>query len=167
MAIGPRVAQLRQASLDAISTLSAERANLLTDFYCQDGPRTSVPVQRALSFRYLLERKAIRIYDGELIVGEKGSGAKAAPTFPELCCHSLSDLAILDGREKIPFKVSTADQELYEQKIIPFWRGKSMRELIFDEMTPEWLAAYEAGIFTEFMEQRAPGHTGARRQDLP
>ena len=26
-------------------------------------------------------------------------------------------------------------------------------------MTPEWMAAYDAGIFTEFMEQRAPGHT--------
>jgi pyruvate formate-lyase/glycerol dehydratase family glycyl radical enzyme len=159
MAISPRVAKLRQASLAAIATLSAERADLLTDFYCQDGPRTSIPVQRALSFRYLLERKAIRIDDGELIVGEKGPAAKAAPTFPELCCHSMSDLTILDGREKIPFRVSAADRELYERKIIPYWRGKSMRELIFSEMTPEWLAAYEAGIFTEFMEQRAPGHT--------
>jgi len=26
-------------------------------------------------------------------------------------------------------------------------------------MTPEWKDAYEAGIFTEFMEQRTPGHT--------
>jgi formate C-acetyltransferase len=34
-----------------------------------------------------------------------------------------------------------------------------MRERIFASMTPEWLAAYQAGIFTEFMEQRAPGHT--------
>jgi formate C-acetyltransferase len=34
-----------------------------------------------------------------------------------------------------------------------------MRELLLNEMTDEWKAAYEAGIFTEFMEQRAPGHT--------
>ena len=34
-----------------------------------------------------------------------------------------------------------------------------MRDLLFQEMTEEWKAAYEAGIFTEFMEQRAPGHT--------
>ena len=34
-----------------------------------------------------------------------------------------------------------------------------MRDLLFAEMTPEWKAAYEAGVFTEFMEQRAPGHT--------
>ncbi|MGD8239969.1 MAG: glycyl radical protein, partial [Armatimonadota bacterium] len=48
---------------------------------------------------------------------------------------------------------------LYEKDIIPFWRGRTMRERIFAEMTPEWHDAYEAGIFTEFMEQRAPGHT--------
>ena len=34
-----------------------------------------------------------------------------------------------------------------------------MRDLIFAEMTPEWKDAYEVGMFTEFMEQRAPGHT--------
>jgi pyruvate formate-lyase/glycerol dehydratase family glycyl radical enzyme len=34
-----------------------------------------------------------------------------------------------------------------------------MRERILQEMTPEWVAAYEAGVFTEFMEQRSPGHT--------
>ena len=43
---------------------------------------------------------------------------------------------------------------------IPGMRGiLTMRERIFQEMTPEWHAAYEAGIFTEFMEQRSPGHT--------
>jgi pyruvate formate-lyase/glycerol dehydratase family glycyl radical enzyme len=26
-------------------------------------------------------------------------------------------------------------------------------------MSPAWLAAYQAGVFTEFMEQRSPGHT--------
>ncbi|MEZ5000007.1 MAG: pyruvate formate lyase family protein [Bacteroidales bacterium] len=29
----------------------------------------------------------------------------------------------------------------------------------WETMTPEWLMAYKAGVFTEFQEQRAPGHT--------
>ena len=99
------------------------------------------------------------INPGELIVGEKGPEPKAAPTYPELCCHSISDLEILDSRPKIPFKVAPATIDLYRSEIIDFWQGKSMRELIFEQMTPEWKDAYEAGIFTEFMEQRAPGHT--------
>lgn len=159
MSISPRVARLRRQSLEAIPTLSAERARLMTEFYQQDLGLISVPVRRALAFQYLMEHKTICINDGELIVGEKGPAPAAAPTFPELCCHSLSDLDILDTREKIPFKVSAETRRLYAEQIIPFWRGKSMRDLIFREMTDEWKAAYEAGIFTEFMEQRAPGHT--------
>ncbi|WP_075075104.1 trans-4-hydroxy-L-proline dehydratase [Longilinea arvoryzae] len=154
-----RVAHLRRQSLDARPTLSAERAELMTDFYHQQSGLLSAPVLRALSFEYLMEHKTLYIGAGELIVGEKGPAPKATPTYPELCCHSLQDLDILDTREKTAFAVSPQVRQLYAEKIIPFWRGKSMRERLFDEMTPEWIAAYEAGIFTEFMEQRAPGHT--------
>jgi len=159
MTMSERVARLRQQSLEARPTLSSERAELLTEFYQQDIGLVSAPVRRALAFRYLMENKAICFNEGELIVGEKGPAPKAAPTYPELCCHSLDDLDILNSREKTSFAVSPQVRQVYEETIIPFWRGKTMRELIFREMTEEWKAAYEAGIFTEFMEQRSPGHT--------
>jgi trans-4-hydroxy-L-proline dehydratase len=159
MPITPRVAELRQQSLDAIPTISTERAELMTAFYRQHQGRESTAVFRAQSFAYLMEHKTICINPDELIVGEKGPAPKATPTYPELCCHSISDLEILNAREKIPFKVSPTSREIYADEVIPFWKGRTMRERIFAEMTPEWKAAYEAGIFTEFMEQRAPGHT--------
>jgi pyruvate formate-lyase/glycerol dehydratase family glycyl radical enzyme len=159
MAMTYRVARLRQQSLDASATLSAERAMLVTQFYQGDRLLASVPVRRALAFQHLLENKTIGISAGELIVGEKGPIAKASPTYPELCCHTVEDLRILDSREKIPFAVSPEAREAYVDTVIPFWRGRSMRDLIFREMTDEWQAAYEAGVFTEFMEQRSPGHT--------
>jgi len=159
MAMSERVALLRQQSLDVEPTISPERAELLTEFHQQHRGLVSAPVQRALFFQYLMEHKTICINEGELIVGEKGPSPKAAPTYPELCCHSLADLDILSSREKIPFAVSLQARQAYEETIIPFWQGKSMRDLIFREMTEEWKAAYEAGIFTEFMEQRSPGHT--------
>jgi len=159
MSMSHRVARLRQQSLDAIPTLSPERAELMTEFYKQDLGPVSAPVRRALAFKYLMEHKTICINDGELIVGEKGPAPKATPTYPELCCHSLQDLDILNSREKIPFAVSPQTRKFYQETAIPFWQGKSMRDLIFREMTDEWKAAYEAGVFTEFMEQRSPGHT--------
>jgi len=159
MSMGERVARLRKESLDAKPTISTERAELVTEFYQQNTRLMSAPMQRALAFQYLMEHKTITIGPGELIVGEKGPAPKATPTYPELCCHSLQDLDILDSREKIPFAVSPQARQVYQDKIIPFWKNKSMRDLLFQEMTKEWQAAYEAGIFTEFMEQRAPGHT--------
>jgi trans-4-hydroxy-L-proline dehydratase len=160
MAMTERVARLRAESLAARPVICTERGRLVTEFYrTSAGGAASVPMQRALWFRHLLEQRTIWIGEGELIVGEKGAAPKATPTFPELCCHSLEDLDLLDGRPKIPFGVSTADREVQAGTIIPFWRGRSMRDLIFREMTDDWIAAYEAGVFTEFMEQRAPGHT--------
>ena len=153
-----RIRKLREYSLNTKAHLSTERAELVTDSYGRIRS-VSTPVRRALTFKYLMENKTICISDGELIVGERGPTPKAVPTYPELCCHSLQDLGVLSGRAKISFVVSAEDRETYQKKIIPFWQGQSMRDMIFQEMSDEWKAAYEAGIFTEFMEQRAPGHT--------
>ena len=159
MTITERVARLREQSLNAVPSISTERAELITDFYQNETRLISEPVRRGLAFQYLMEQKEIYIGQGELIVGEKGPAPAAAPTFPELCCHSLSDLDILGTREKTSFKVSPSARKIYQERIIPFWQGRSMRDCIFSEMTAEWKSAYEAGIFTEFMEQRSPGHT--------
>jgi trans-4-hydroxy-L-proline dehydratase len=153
-----RVRRLREESVNAIPRISAERALLMTSFYQQEG-FDSAPVKRALAFKMLMEKKTICINEGELIVGERGPAPKATSTFPELCCHSMQDLEILNDREKIWFRVDDETRRAYAETVIPFWKGKTMREKIFSEMTPEWKTAYEHGIFTEFMEQRAPGHT--------
>jgi len=153
-----RVARLRQKSLDTKPWISTERAELVTEFY-KHSRGLSSPVRRALAFKYLMENKTICINEGELIVGERGPAPKATPTYPELCCHSIQDLDILNGRKNVSFAVSDQVRELYKEKIILFWQGQSMRDMIFQEMSEEWKAAYDAGIFTEFMEQRAPGHT--------
>ncbi len=154
-----RTARLRQASLDALPAISHERACLLTDFFQAHEGKYSVPVMRARSFQYLCEHKTIYLGDEELIVGERGPQPKHVPTYPELTCHSLEDLRILDSRPKTSYAVSGACLEAYEQQVVPYWRDRSMRDKIFRAMSDEWIEAYEAGIFTEFMEQRAPGHT--------
>jgi len=158
----PRIQKLREESLNAIPRISAERALLITEFYKNHlAFGDPVPVQRAKAFRYILEHKSICINEGELIVGERGPAPKATPTFPEITVHSLQDLDILDSREKVWFRVDEATRDAYRDVIIPFWQGRSNRDRIMTAMSPEWHKAYHAGIFTEFMEQRAPGHTVA------
>lgn len=160
MKMTDRVMQLRDQSLNATETITAERAQLITQFYSSRVAHgLSAPVLRARAFEYLLSRKAICINEGELIVGERGPAPKATPTYPEISLHSLQDLDILNSREKVFFRVSDEVKKIYSEQIIPFWKGRSNRDRIMERMTPEWLAAYRAGIFTEFQEQRAPGHT--------
>jgi pyruvate formate-lyase/glycerol dehydratase family glycyl radical enzyme len=153
-----RVRRLREQSLRAVPAISHERAQLATEGQ-KSAQFLSAPMRRAHVLRHILEKKTVCILPGELIVGERGPAPKATSTYPELCCHSLEDLGVLDSRPKISFKVSEETRRVYEREIIPFWKGNTIRDKIFSEMTPEWMEAYAAGIFTEFMEQRAPGHT--------
>ena len=160
MILSKRIQTLREQSLNTVEKLSPERAQLLTEFYKSDESRElSYPIRRALAFEYILKNKKLYIGDGELIVGERGPAPKETPTYPEICIHSLEDLKILDSREKVSFRVDSEMKEIYEKEIIPFWKGKSNRDRIMNLMTPEWMNAYNAGVFTEFQEQRAPGHT--------
>ncbi len=157
-----RVKKLRDQSLKAINRISAERAVLVTDFYKSVTHRNlSIPMVRALNFDYILTHKHICINDGELIVGERGPAPKACPTYPEICVHSPEDLEILDKRQKVSFKVDEETRRIYHENITPYWQGRSNRDLIMGQVSSEWLAAYKAGVFTEFQEQRAPGHTVA------
>jgi pyruvate formate-lyase/glycerol dehydratase family glycyl radical enzyme len=160
MKMTERVMRLREQSLNTRESISAERAQLITRFYTtKEQSGMSVAVLRARAFEYILQHKAICINDGELIVGERGPGPKATPTYPEICLHSLEDLDILDRRDKVSFSVDDEVRRIYSEEIIPYWNGRSNRDRIMSRMTPEWMTAYKAGIFTEFQEQRAPGHT--------
>ena len=155
-----RIKKLRRQTLEAKPTISAERAKLVTEFYKKPETRgLSTPMQRALAFKHIMEKKSIVFNDSELIVGERGPAPKATPTYPEVCIHSLQDLRYLNDRKKTAFASDDEARRVYAEEIIPFWRGRSQRDRIFAEMTKEWIDAYEAGVFTEFMEQRAPGHT--------
>jgi len=156
-----RIQKLRMQSVTTEPTLSIERAKLVTEAYKKWLGSVSTPVLRALTFKHILENKKLCINDGELIVGEKGEQPQSSPTFPELCCHTLEDIDVMDQREHIFFRSTAEVKKIQEETIIPFWQNKSIREQIMEAMTDEWKDCYLAGIFTEFMEQRGPGHTVA------
>jgi trans-4-hydroxy-L-proline dehydratase len=155
-----RISKLRKQSTSIRPSISSERAILVTDFYKSElASGASIPVKRALTFKYILENKQICINEDELIVGERGPAPQSCPTYPEICVHSQQDLEILHSREKIPFSSDHETRKVFEELIAPYWNGKAIRDIIFSELSEEWKHAYNAGVFTEFMEQRPPGHT--------
>ena len=154
-----RVRRLRQQNFDTPTTLSIERARIETAFYKENDGTMPIAVLRARNFYEICQKKTIYIGPDELIVGERGPVPKAVPTFPELTCHSVEDLHTLDTRELQSYHISQEDIDIYEREVIPYWKGKTQRERIFNHVSREWEDAYHAGVFTEFMEQRAAGHT--------
>ena len=154
-----RIRKLRKLSVETQPHIDLERALLETEVYKEYEGKVSLPVLRALVLREYFRRKTLYLGEGELIVGEKGKDPQCSPTFPELCCHTIEDMHVMNARELVNFTVTDQDLKDQEEIIIPFWQGKSMRDKLLDSMTQEWKDCYAAGMFTEFMEQRGPGHT--------
>ena len=157
--MNPRIRRLRQESVETPATLTIERALIETAFYKENYGKYPVPILRARNFYEICAKKALYIGPDELIVGERGPRPKAVPTFPELTCHSVEDLHVLDTRALQSYHISQEDIDTYQREVIPYWKGKTQRERIFNHVSKEWEEAYHAGVFTEFMEQRAAGHT--------
>ena len=154
-----RIQALRELSVTTQPHIDLERAKSETKTYQKYEGQISIPELRAQVLYDYFSTKTLYIGDGELIVGEKGDAPHGAPTFPELCCHTVEDMHVMNDRELIHFSVKEEDYQYQEEVIIPYWEKRSTRSRILENMTPEWKACYEAGIFTEFMEQRGPGHT--------
>lgn len=154
-----RIQRLREQSVSTPVHIDLERAKIETDFYKENDGKYSVPVMRAMTLKEYFSKKTLYFGDDELILGEKGKNPQASPTFPELCCHSEEDMKVMSERKLVSFHTTEEDRKLQAAEIIPFWKGRTIREKLLSRMTPEWHDCYEAGIFTEFMEQRGPGHT--------
>jgi formate C-acetyltransferase len=156
----PRIRKLREATLAAVPRISIERAKIVTETAkTPEFAQASIPMQRALVFKAIFEQKELHVGEGELFVGERGPAPAAVPTYPEICIHTAEDFDMLDTREKIPYRVDPETRRAHLEEVRPFWEGRSQRERMFRELPTEWRDAYEAGIFTEFQEQRTPGHT--------
>ena len=114
-----RIQMLREQSESTPPSISLERALLVTEVYQKYEDTVSVPMLRALVFKHLMEHKSICISDGELIVGERGTAPQVTPTYPELCCHTLDDLTVINERKKISFTVSEAVRKIQQEKGSP------------------------------------------------
>lgn len=154
-----RIARLRKESFETKPSVSIERALLTTEFYQENAGKYSIPVLRALNFKNLCAKKDIWIGPDELIVSERGPRPRAVSTFPELNCHTPEDFRILKSRDMTSYDVDDKDIEIYGEKVVPYWTGRTVRDIAFSRIPDNWKALYEGGAFTEFMEQRAPGHT--------
>lgn len=154
-----RIKRLHQQCMETEPTLTIERALIETEFYKENYGKMPNCILRARNFYEICKKKTIYIGQDELIVGERGPVPKAVPTFPELTCHTVEDLHTLNTRDLQPYRISQEDIDRYEREVIPYWKGRTQRERIFSHVSREWEEAYHAGVFTEFMEQRAGGHT--------
>ncbi|NLH23942.1 MAG: formate C-acetyltransferase/glycerol dehydratase family glycyl radical enzyme, partial [Bacteroidales bacterium] len=113
--ISQRIARLRQASYQALPSLSVERAQIVTRFYRVNEDLYPKPILRALCFRELCLKQSIYIGEEELIVGERGPRPGAVSTYPELTCHTEEDLRTVNNRELQRYTITEEDIRIYKE----------------------------------------------------
>ncbi len=158
LGMNARIKKLRKQSVEIEPSISIERAVLVTEAYEKFQNKVSTPVLRALTFKHIMEHKTLVINEGELIVGERGTGPQATPTYPEICCHTVDDMDQLDKRDRTFYRVSDEAKKIQADTVIPFWQEKTIMDKVMQKLPPQWYDCFHAGIYTEFMMQRAPGH---------
>ena len=141
-----RIKKLRRISVfESEPCISMERAVLLTEAYKKYEGTVSAPVLRGLAFKHIMENRTLYIEKGSIIVGEKGHKPWAAPTFPELCCHTLKDFDNMTQREKVFFHVSEEDKRIQREVIIPYWKDRAMMSKMNKLLPEEWHNLFQAG----------------------
>lgn len=136
-----RVERLRERLFTYRPSICIERARIVYKYYTNP-QNQSLPLilQRAGAFRAVLNQVPITIYPDELLAGSLASRPRAYPMFPENFGDLYNkELETISSRSPDPFEVSEADKKELQEKIFPFWRGKSANELFSAVLSPdEW-----------------------------
>jgi formate C-acetyltransferase len=159
-----RFRRIKRELLSMPVYLCPERALLITEFFKKhDDPSDGMPVRMAKALRYLLSRKSVHIYPGELIVGNVGSRRISAITQPELAgVFMTEDLLWIERRRTTPLLISWPDRLRFLFQIIPYWLTRNMNFRAFknrrhllryirEQLNPTYYLINEAGGIGHFL----------------
>ena len=151
-----RVKSLRMKTMGAERYLSVEQAAIITRVYKET---ESLPVikRRALSLATALNEMTITIDPEELIVGNRTKGIRDGVVFPEAGISWLEkEIDTIDKRPQDPFYTRAADIDTFRNVIVPYWKGKTLEDDIYNEAGPE-LTALEKVVKIN-QKDHAQGH---------
>lgn len=125
-----RIEVLKQKMLSEKRYLSVEQALITTKTY-QSNEDKPVIKKRALSLKNALEQMEISVEPEELIVGNRTKGVRAGVITPEAGSSWIEkELETLPSRPQDTFNVRKKDAETFRKKIAPYWKGKSLEDVI-------------------------------------
>ncbi|MHA1378931.1 MAG: pyruvate formate lyase family protein [Candidatus Helarchaeota archaeon] len=126
-----RTDSYRQMIYDADYEICIERAKFYTESYKEtEGLHPSIRAAKALE--KTLENMTIYILEQEQIVGNRCSklvGAFLPVERGDLNIVIKTDLKNLKNREFKPYKIAKLDEKILKKEILPYWKGKTIREM--------------------------------------
>jgi Pyruvate-formate lyase len=123
-----RINRLKARVLGTRPEMDLENARILTEGFLEAEGEPLV-VRKAKAFRKQCQEKTVTIWDDELIVGSSGSKIRGGILCADTCWSVLNnELDTIGGRRYDSFYLKPEDRKIFEDKIRPFWKGKSTYE---------------------------------------
>lgn len=138
--LSDRVQKLKDVLFAEERFMSIEQARIVTDVY-RKNPGLPRSILRALALKEALRRIEISITPGELIVGNRTTGVCAGVIFPESGLSWVErEIETLPTRPQDRFMVREEDVREFREEIFPFWKGKTLEDVLDERIGDEMRA---------------------------
>ncbi len=125
-----RISTLKEKMLSQPRYVSIEQALIITRTYKENEDK-SIPYKRALSLYNALNEIEIGIEPEELIVGNRTKGVRYGVVFPESGISWVDrEFETIPTRPQDKFNVHKEDIEVFRNEILPYWKGKSLEDVL-------------------------------------
>jgi len=155
--ITPRVKKLRDDLLSVKREICVDRALLVTQSYQETEGEPTV-IRRAKGLSNVLDNMTINIFDKELIVGNQASNRSYGILFPDMAWKWI-DKEIDTFATRAEYFLVPDKKKKKIRDILPYWKGRSVQDYIYGQLTDELKAAIQANVFDVGLHlSKGPGH---------
>ena len=132
-----RIQNLKTKMLSQPRYVSIEQALIITKTY-QENEQDSKQVKRAKALYNALTQIEIGIEPDELIVGNRTKGVRYGVVFPESGISWVDrEFETIPTRPQDKFLVRQEDIRTFREQIVPYWKGKSLEDIVHDRAGDE------------------------------
>ena len=145
---GTRTERMRERFGFAQREICIERARLLTESFSQTEGQKQV-LRQAKALAHILNNLSVHIHPDELLVGNITSKFLGAGVYPEGAAgRLLGELDNFGSRPTNPFIINESDKTELRDKILPYWRDKTLEHRAREIWSPAVSGAFDkVGLF--------------------
>lgn len=138
--------------------ISLERALIFTESYKTTEGEPEI-IRRAKAVKSVLEKVKISIREKEILVGNRTIAPRSGIISPEMDPYwILEELDTLPTRPQDKFEVTEEDKEIYKTVLFNYWKGKSLKDNINKELSPEIMNPVKMKIVKLNQTDKGQGH---------
>ncbi|MHA1998740.1 MAG: pyruvate formate lyase family protein [Promethearchaeota archaeon] len=132
----PRVKKIQRDIRTSPRALCFESSKLKTKYYKKHGFEKPTPIHRAERLSFVLQKKKVKIYPGELLVGNFNAKRVAGQPWEEhFGILDVTFLYKINRQKPVPFECSLKDRLSFYFNIFPFWMKHSVISKAFPKIS--------------------------------